>query len=244
MAEEARVAVVTGGAKGIGLGVVRALRREGWSVGVVDADAATEALAADAGATGVVAGVTDPAQLEVAFAVLAERLGRIAGLVNSAGINLTGPAEALSPELWKQVIDVDLSGTWYACQAAYPYLTQGGGAIVSIASPQAVRARAGRIPYAAAKAGVMAITRGLAIEWADRGIRVNAVAPGWTDTPLVRGQVAAGSLDLAPILPRVPLGRLATVDEIAETIVFLLSDRASYVTGETLFVDGGYTAAG
>lgn len=237
-----RTAVVTGGASGIGLGVVRALFRDGWQLAIIDLDPAGAAVAEEVGGLAVLAEVTRPDQLASAFAVIAERFGRIDGLVNSAGINRTGPAQTLPAELWQRVIDVDLSGTFYACQAAYPHLRD-GGAIVNLASTMAVRARPGRIPYAAAKAGVMAVTRGLAVEWADRGIRVNAVAPSWTDTPLIRDQVEAGTLDLS-VVERVPMRRMATVEEVADAVLFLLGDRATFITGETLFVDGGYTAAG
>jgi NAD(P)-dependent dehydrogenase (short-subunit alcohol dehydrogenase family) len=237
-----RTAVVTGGAKGIGLGVVRALARDGWQVGIIDLDPAGAAVAREVGGIAVVAEVTRPDQLGPAFAAIMERFGRIDALVNSAGINRTGPAETLPAADWQRVIDVDLSGTFYACQAVYPHLRD-GGAIVNLASVLATRARAGRIAYAAAKAGVIAVTRGLAVEWADRGIRVNAVAPSWTDTPLIRDQVEAGTLDLS-VVERVPMRRLATVEEVADAVLFLLGDRATFITGETLYVDGGYTAAG
>lgn len=238
----ARNAVITGGAVGIGLGVVRCLAAEGWRPSIVDVDPAGEAVAAEVGGAFARADVSDPGAVAEAFTAIAARVGPLHGVVCSAGINRTGPAEELAIDDWRRVIDVDLNGTYYSCRAAFPHLGP-GAAIVNVASILAVRSRAGRAPYSAAKAGVMALTRTLAVEWADRGIRVNAVAPSWTDTPLIRGQVAGGTLAL-DVLDRVPMGRLVTVEEVADAVSFLLGERARFVTGQTLFVDGGYVALG
>jgi len=235
-------AVVTGGAKGIGLGVVRELTGEGWHCVILDVDPAGQGVADELGSAFVRADVTRPEELELAFADVARRFGPIHGLVNSAGINRTGPSAELAVADWQRVIDIDLSGTFYACQAAYPHLAP-GSAIVNLASVLAMRALPGRVAYAAAKHGVVGITRVLAVEWVDRPIRVNAVAPSWTDTPLIRDQLAAGTLDLE-VLDRVPMRRLARVEDVVGAIAFLLGDKASFITGQTLYVDGGYTWAG
>lgn len=237
-----RHAVVTGGAKGIGLGVVRELVAEGWHGAILDSDPAGQAVADELGGAFVKVDVTRPEELRAAFADLAARFGPIHGLVNSAGINRTGPSAEVTPADWQRVIDVDLSGTFYACQAAFPHMAP-GSAIVNLASVFAMRALPGRVAYAAAKHGVVGVTRVLAVEWADLPIRVNAVAPSWTDTPLIRDQVAAGTLDLE-VLDRVPMGRLAQVEDVVGAIVFLLGEKASFITGQTLYVDGGYTWAG
>jgi len=235
-------AVVTGGAKGIGLGVVRELMGERWNCVILDVDPAGQRIADDLGCTFVRADVTRPEELRAAFADVARRLGPLHGLVNSAGINRTGPSAELADADWQRVIDIDLSGTFYACRAAYPHLAP-GAAIVNLASVFAMRALPGRVAYAAAKHGVVGVTRVLAVEWAARPIRVNAVAPSWTDTPLIAEQVAAGTIDLS-VLEHVPFGRLARVEDVAGAIAFLLGDKASFITGQTLFVDGGYTWAG
>lgn len=234
--------VITGGAKGIGLGAARELAGEGWRCVVLDTDPAGEQVANELGGAFVRADVTQPEELAAAFADVAGRFGPLQGLVNSAGINRAAPSAELPVADWRRVIDVDLSGTFYACQAAYPHLAA-GAAIVNLASVLAVRALPGRVAYAAAKHGVVGITRVLAVEWADRPIRVNAVAPSWTDTPLIRDQLAAGEIDLE-MLARVPFRRLARVEDVTGAIAFLLSDKAAFITGQTLFVDGGYTWAG
>ena len=237
-----RHVVITGGASGIGLGIVRELAAEGWRCTVFDLDPAGRSAADEVGGTFLQVDVTAPEALRAAFAEAADRGGPLDGLVNSAGINRTGPSSELAVEDWRHVIDVDLSGTFYACQAAYPYLIP-GAAIVNVASVLATRALAGRVAYTAAKHGVVGLTRVLAVEWADRPIRVNAIAPSWTDTPLIRGQLEAGAIDLE-MLDRVPFGRLARVEEVVGAVTFLLSPKAAFITGQTLAVDGGYTWAG
>jgi len=235
-------AVVTGGAKGIGLGVVRELIGDDWHCSILDADPVGQGVADELGGAFVQVDVTRPEELRAAFADLAERFGPIHGLVNSAGINRTGPSAEVAPADWQRVLDVDLNGTFFACQAAFPHLAP-GSAIVNLASVLAMRGLPGRVAYTAAKFGVVGITRVLAVEWAGRGIRVNAVGPSWTDTPLIRDQLAAGTLDLE-VLERVPMGRLARVEDVVGAIAFLLGDKASFITGQTLYVDGGYTWAG
>jgi NAD(P)-dependent dehydrogenase (short-subunit alcohol dehydrogenase family) len=237
-----KLAVITGGAMGIGLGAARELAAEGWHCVVFDADPVGQRVADELDGAFVRVDVTQPDELRDAFADVAARFGPIRGLVNSAGINRTGPSAELAVADWQRVIDIDLSGTFYACQAAYPHL-EPGAAIVNLASIFAMRALPGRVAYAAAKHGVVGITRVLAVEWADRPIRVNAVAPSWTDTSLIRDQVEAGTIDLA-VLEHVPFKRLATVEDVAGAIAFLLGDKASFITGQTLYVDGGYTWAG
>jgi NAD(P)-dependent dehydrogenase (short-subunit alcohol dehydrogenase family) len=234
--------VVTGGAKGIGLGTARELTAEGWHCIVLDTDPAGQDVADELGGAFMLADVTQPEMLRDAFAEVAGRFGPLHGLVNSAGINRTGPSAELAVIDWQRVIDIDLSGTFYACQAAYPHLAP-GAAIVNLASVFSMRAMAGRVAYTAAKHGVVGITRVLAVEWADRPIRVNAIAPSWTDTPLIADQVAAGTIDLA-VLEHVPFRRLARVEDVAGAIAFLLGEKASFITGQTLYVDGGYTWAG
>ena len=237
-----KTAVVTGGAKGIGLGTVRELIAGDWRCASFDGDPAGKAVADNLGCDFLEVDVTQPDELRRAFADVAGRFGPLHGLVNSAGINRTGPSAELAIEDWKRVIDVDLSGTFYACQAAYPHLAP-GAAIVNLASVFSMRALPGRVAYSAAKHGVVGVTRILAVEWAERPIRVNAVAPSWTDTPLIRDQVAAGTIDLS-VLEHVPFGRLARVEDVAGVIAFLLGDKASFITGQTLYVDGGYLWAG
>lgn len=236
--------VVTGGAKGIGRGVAEAYAKDGWSVVIADADAdAAAATAAELGAAHVVVDVTDRAALVDTFAEVAAGNGGIDALVTCAGITRVGPSAEQSAADWEAVIGIDLTGTFYSCQAAFPHLGD-GGAIVTVASIAAFRGMAERAAYCAAKAGVVAITRTLAVEWASRGIRVNAIAPGWVDTPFLRDAAAKGYVDLDELAKRPPMGRIATVAEIVGSVRFLLSGDAGLVTGQTLAVDGGWVHAG
>lgn len=236
-----RTVVVTGAASGIGLDVARRSCRDGWQVVILDRDErSAQTASAGLGCDHVVADVTDPEQLAAAFATVRRRYGRIGGLVNSAGLTRTGPTAQSSIADWKSVIDVNLSGTFYSCRMAVEHM-RSDSSIVNLTSIASVRALPGRAAYTATKFGVVGLTRVLAVEWASLGIRVNAVGPAWTKTPLFDALVDQGKVDEEDLVGRVPMGRLAEVSDISAAIAFLLSSDASFVTGQTLYVDGGYT---
>jgi NAD(P)-dependent dehydrogenase (short-subunit alcohol dehydrogenase family) len=236
-------AIVTGGARGIGEAVSRALAAKGAEVAVVDVDgeAAVAVASSLVGATAYRADVRDAPALER----LDELIGSAAVLVNAAGIQRVGPSETLPDNAWDEVVGVNLTGVFHCCRIfGRSMLAAGGGAIVNVASISAHVGMPGRAAYCAAKAGVVGLTRALGVEWAARGVRVNAVAPGYVRTPLVEDAIAAGVIHETAVVGRVPAGRLATPEEVADAIVFLVSPDARFVVGQTLVVDGGYVAYG
>jgi 3-oxoacyl-[acyl-carrier protein] reductase len=231
-----RSVVVTGGARGIGDAIIGAFREIGDEVVSLDVIEPEEARD---GVRYLEADVSD-------WDAVAGRLAgleRIDVLVNNAGIQRLGLTGELGPDDWRRVLDVHLTGAFVCTSAAVPKMAS-GGAIVSIASAAAFVGLPGRGAYSAAKAALVGWTRVLAVELAPRGIRANAVAPGFTRTGLVDQALRDGSLQEAWMLARVPLGRLADPAEIARVVRFLASDDASYVTGHTLAADGGWTAQG
>lgn len=246
-----RVALVTGGAKGIGESISRQLAAAGYQVVVSgrDQDAldslVTDLVGGGHTAYGVAMDVGDPDSVRGAFGEVSASVGSLDLLVNCAGIIARGPAETYSDDDWLRVIRTDLNGAfWCSREAVGPMLESGSGAIVNVGSVVGQISVAGRASYSSAKAGLAGLTRSLALEWADRGVRVNTVAPGWTLTDMVRRGFETGKLDESALVSRIPMGRLASTDEIASVVLFLASESAAYLTGQVITVDGGYTING
>lgn len=240
-----RVAVVTGGASGIGLAVVERLLSDGWTVAIIDANPTTlaEAEAELDGEDALVLAcdITDEEEVAGTFDRIVDALGPVAALVNSAGIARDLPAMETSAELFRQILDVNLVGSFIASTAAVERRAD-DLAIVNIASVSGLRANKGRVAYGASKAGVKMMTEVMAGELGKEGIRVNCIAPGPVETPMVTRLHTAADRNLW--LPRLPLARYGDPDEIAAAVAFLISDEASFITGHTLAVDGGFLAAG
>ncbi|MBC8160799.1 MAG: 3-oxoacyl-ACP reductase FabG [Roseiflexaceae bacterium] len=246
-----RVALVTGGGKGIGRAIALAFASHGAAVVVADIDPQfgeeTTALARECGARSIYVptDVSDPVSCNKMVAAAVETFDRLDIQINNAGISQPSPSVDLTPELWHQIIGINLSGVFFSCQAAgRQMLRQRSGNIISIGSIAGALGFAGRAPYCAAKAGVTGLTQALACEWAEANIRVNAVAPGYVMTDLVAANIERGAVDAAAIARRTPLGRIGQTQDVAHVVMLLASDLTSYVTGETWFVDGGWTAYG
>lgn len=207
--------------------------------------AARELCAEGATALAVTVDVLSTESTCAAVETARRELGELSVLVNAAGIISPVPSSELPDELWDRLIGIHLGGVMRMCRAAFPQLAAGAsGAIVSLSSIAAHVGLPLRVAYNAAKAGVEGLTRSLAVEWAPHGIRVNAVAPGYTRTPPVEWALSEGLVAEGNLLQRVPLHRLAEPQEIGTVIAFLASERASYVTGQTLVVDGGLIVNG
>ena len=249
MPEERRAAFVTGASQGIGAAVALALARDGFDVAVSSTrpDKLSEVLsrieAAGARAVPVALDVREPEGIERAMAEVLGTCGRLDVLVNNAGVPLTKPALDVTAAEWASVLDVNLKGAFFMSQQMGRHLVKSGrpGCIVSIASTHGLVALAQRSAYGIAKAAVIHMTRMLAIEWAEHGIRVNAVAPGRVDTPARAGSLAKPGYREAA-LGRIPLRRFGTAEEVAAAVSYLVSPAAAYVTGQTLVLDGGLTA--
>jgi NAD(P)-dependent dehydrogenase (short-subunit alcohol dehydrogenase family) len=249
MAENRGVALVTGASYGIGAASALALARDGWDVAVSDlrADdlAATLAVLAETRArvAAVRLDLRNLPSIEKAIADVAAELGPLSLLVNNAGVSLRQPAERVSEAEWENVIGINLKGSFFMSQAMGRHLIaqKRGGAIVSIASTHGVVALAERSTYGIAKAGIIQMTRMLAIEWAPHDIRVNAVAPATVETK-TRAPFLADPAVRARMLERIPLRRFGTSDEVAAAVRYLASPEAAYITGQTLLLDGGLTS--
>jgi NAD(P)-dependent dehydrogenase (short-subunit alcohol dehydrogenase family) len=243
------IAIVTGAGKGIGEAVARALAAAGARV------VATSRLAADAervaaglgdGHLGLGLDVRSSASVDEAVAAAAAALGPPSILVNNAGVNRLGPSESYPDDDWERIVDVNLTGVFRCCRAAGSLmLAAGRGSIVNVAS--IVGAEVGmpwRAPYASSKAGVVGLTRTLAVEWAGRGVRVNALLPGPVRTSMVAIAIAEGAVDEQQVTDHTPAGRWAVPGDIADAVVLLCVPGARFVTGQALVVDGGYSVFG
>jgi NAD(P)-dependent dehydrogenase (short-subunit alcohol dehydrogenase family) len=244
------VAFVTGASYGIGAASAVALARDGFDVAV--SELRPENLAETVKAILAAGGRAEPFELDVrslpsirnAMAQVLTAFGRLDALVNNAGVPLTRPALEVTEAEWDEVLGVNLKGAFFLSQQMGRHLITAGraGCIVSVASTHGVIGIADRSAYGISKAGIVHMTRMLAIEWADHRIRVNAVAPGTVETPSRAAVLAADPRRREFLMNRVPLRRFGTAEEMAAAVCYLASPRAAYITGQTLLVDGGLTS--
>jgi len=193
----------------------------------------------------VYANVSKVEDIRKSFEFIEEKYGKLDVLVNNAGIQIRNPSIEFKEEDWDKLVDINLKAVFFGCQAAAKLMVKnGGGRIVNISSGTSENPTPGRAPYVISKAGVNALTAVLAAEWASLNIRVNAVAPGWIYTNMLEDGMRLGVVSKKQIMSAVPMLRFASTKEIADSVVYLASDEASYVTGQTLFVDGGWSVLG
>ena len=239
-----KTAVVTGAARGIGLATAKRFLGAGWQVAMVDRDgeALMEAAAGLEHALPLVNDISQPQQVEAAIANTLERFGRIDAQVNNAGVADFGPIEETDFGRWRDVMATNLDGVFLCCQAVTPALKESRGSIVNIASISGLRASTLRVAYGTSKAAVIHLTQQYAAELGEFGIRVNCVAPGPVRTKLAMAVHTQDIIDAYH--DAIPLNRYGSEDEIAAVIVFLCSEQASFVTGQTISVDGGFESTG
>ena len=246
-----KVAVVTGGGRGLGHSLAAALAADDVAIGLLDVlpevhDTA-RALGAERGvpAAGVVTDVRDPQAVEAAFRTVTETLGAPDILITAAGITIWGDSVDVDPETWRRVLDINLSGTFYACQSfGRRALERGTGSavLVSSMSAQVVNVPQFQASYHASKAGVSMLAQALGVEWAARGVRVNAIAPGYMLSEMTR-QFTDANPDLArQWTDAIPMGRMGQPEDLHGLVGFLASDASRYLTSQTIVIDGGYTA--
>lgn len=242
-----KVALVTGAAQGIGLAAATRFLADGWSVAMLDIkaetlDGAVRALNQPDRLLALPFDVSRPDHADQAIAAVRARFGRLDALVNNAGIAHFGPLMETPLEAWNEIMAVNLTGPFIMTRAAVPLMRETGGAIVNITSISSLRASTLRVAYGTSKAGLGHLTKQMAVELASYGIRVNAVAPGPVDTAMAK-KVHSPEIR-ADYHDTIPLNRYGLPEELADAIVYLCGPGASYITGQTLAVDGGFEATG
>ncbi len=238
---DSKVVLITGAARGLGKATAERFAEAGYRVVVSDVDRIeAEEAARDIGgdAFGWELDVRSPKQVEAVLARVASDLGRLDVLVNNAGLCPPKPTHLVSEEEWTNIVDICLGGTFRCSKFAYPLLAASRGSVVNMSSGAGLFGHGNRAPYASAKAGILGLTRDLAVEWAKDGIRVNAIAPGVFLTRIVRRNIETKQYDPARMHAGIPMGRFGEESELAET-VFFLAETATYFTGQTLSCDGG-----
>ena len=241
------MALVTGGGSGIGKATAELFSREGARVALADwapegADVVRDICAAGGQAFFIQTDVSDSKQVTQMVEAALQAYGRIDVLFDGAGILYYGTVLETDQEAWDRVLGINLTGTYRCCRAVLPHMIrQGGGSIINVASTVGAHdACANAVAYVTSKGGVTLLTRAMAIDHAKQGVRVNALVPGATDTPMIRKALSPEALDA--LAASHPIGRLGRPEELANAVLFLASDEASFVTGTAMFVDGGQTA--
>lgn len=248
---EGKIAAITGGGSGIGRACALAFAREGADVAIGDLDPERAASVADEvrafgrRALDMPIDVTEQDDLDRFADGVVDELGGLTVWVGSAGVSIGAMFLDHTREDWRRLMDLNLDAVVFSAQAAARRMVAGGaGSIINIASIYGGRAVSERIAYCTSKAAVIMATQVMAVELAEHGVRANSIGPGYTDTPLFRGAREEGNEAIAPLMLRVPAGRLGTPEEIAAAAVFLASDESSFVTGHCLFADGGWLVNG
>lgn len=246
-----RTAIITGGGRGIGRAVALAYAREGADIALAARssaeieDAAREIEALGRQALPIVTDVSRPAEVERLASRVMDAWGRIDILFNAAGLRAVAPSEELPLERWQEVVEINLTGSLVCSQQVFPAMKAAGyGKIINVGSIQSHSGAPFRAAYVASKTGLVGLTRALGVEWAQYGINVNLLSPGYFDTDIIRHQIAIGQLNLKAIQRRTPMGRIGKMEDLTGPAVFLASADSDFMCAQTLVIDGGWLAYG
>lgn len=244
-----KVVWITGAGKGMGLAMAHAFASQGARLALFDIDAKalaqaqTELDLSGARCLSLVGSVTDVNRVNQAVQEIVQAFGQLDVLINNAGISMNKPSLQVSEQEWLQTVQINLNGVFFCAQAsARQMIEQGCGSMVFMGSIYGVTTAPNRAAYCATKSAVVALAKSLAAEWATHGVRVNALCPGYVETPFLAELVTRGTLDKDALEARIPLGKLASAAQMADVALYMASDVSSYMTGHAMVVDGGWTA--